>query len=38
MKTKAVDENKIIIISYVIDTDNSLIVNQMDAVTLISRK
>ena len=27
MKTKVVDENRIIVISYIIDTDNSLIAN-----------
>jgi len=38
MKTKAADENRIIVIFYVTNTDNSLTANQMDAVILISRK
>ncbi len=38
MRNKAVSENRTIVTSYVTDTDNSLTVNQMDAVALISRK
>ncbi len=38
MRNKAAGENKTIVTSYVTDTDNSLIANQMDAITLISRK
>ena len=38
MRTKAASENKTIVTSYITDTDNSLIANQMDAVILISKK
>ncbi len=38
MRTKAAGENRTIMISYITDTDNSLIANQMDAIFLISRK
>jgi len=38
MRTKAADKNRIIVTSYVINTDNLLIVNQMNAVALISKK
>ncbi len=38
MRTKAADKNRTIVTSYVIDTDNSLIANQMDTIILISRK
>ncbi len=38
MRTKAAGKNRTIVTFYVTDTDNSLIMNQMDAVVLISRK
>ena len=38
MRNKAAGENRTVVTSYVIDTDNSLITNQMNAVALISRK
>ncbi len=38
MRTKAVNENRIIVTSYITDTDNSLTANRMDAVALISKK
>src|SRR6266498_5323418 len=38
MRNKAASEHRTVVTSYVKDTDNSLTVNQMDAVALISRK
>src|SRR6266498_3048457 len=38
MRNKAASENRTVMTSYVTDTDNLLIVNQMNAVVLISRK
>ncbi len=38
MRNKAAGENRTVVTSYVIDTDNSLIANQMNAIALISRK
>ena len=38
MRKKAAGENRTVVTSYVTDIDNSLTVNQMDAIALISRK
>ena len=38
MRNKAAGKHRTVVTSYVTDTDNSLIANQMDAVALISRK
>ena len=38
MRKKAAGENRTVVTSYVTNTDNSPIANQMDAVALISRK
>ena len=38
MRNKATDKNKNIVTSYIMDTENLLTANQMDAVALIGRK
>jgi len=38
MRNKAAGENRTVVTSYVTDTENLLIANQMDTVALISRK
>ena len=38
MRNKAAGKHRTVVTSYITDIDNSLIVNQMDAIALISRK
>ncbi len=38
MRNKTAGEHRTVVTSYITDTDNLLTANQMDAVTLISRK